>query len=546
MSEKKHIDRLFQEKFKDFEAMPPADAWNNIEARLEDKKKRRIIPFWWKLSGVAAVFILGFFISQVIYNQDGNTTENAIVNQNNTDKNNASDSQTVKKGYPKNTHGMQAENPVVDASVNSKSNATDSHNKNNVNPSAVAASDKNEGSNAASTSMENKGSNIWDRNKSNNKAYFHSKSVVAEGKSAHNGSFKNKSTQKKNKTLQLLSSDAKQQNQLAQNTKGSTQQSDGNGIVQTDAKEKNNNEIQAQPDKAPINLDDLKGNVNSKIATKEIDKKRNDSVTANSIATNELEKLLNEKESKSKQESKMNRWQLTSNVAPVFLGSISGGSPIDSTLSRNSKSYNTNVGFGIGVSYALNRKLSIRTGLNKVNMSYDTQDITFFTGIQAKTLTNVNPAASSAMIHVESNVPSTSTVPSEGGLLPFENSLMHKSSGFLRQEMGYLEMPVEMTYNVLDKKFGVKIIGGFSTLFLQNNNILIISENRDTVLGKANNLNDVHFSTNFGLGVKYSFFRAFEFNVEPTVKYQLNTYSSNSGNFKPYLFGIYSGVSYKF
>ena len=63
---------------------------------------------------------------------------------------------------------------------------------------------------------------------------------------------------------------------------------------------------------------------------------------------------------------------------------------------------------------------------------------------------------------------------------------------------------------------------------------------------EADNLNNIHFSTNLGIGLKYGFMKSFEFNVEPTFKYLLNTFSSDDGNFKPYVFGIYSGVSYKF
>jgi hypothetical protein len=131
-------------------------------------------------------------------------------------------------------------------------------------------------------------------------------------------------------------------------------------------------------------------------------------------------------------------------------------------------------------------------------------------------------------------------------MLPFESSFTNKNSGYLRQEMGYLEMPLEMTYNLLNKKFGIKIIGGFSTLFLQDNNITIVSSDRETLLGEANNLNDIHFSSNLGLGIKYSFLKSFEFNIEPILKYQLNTFNTNAGNFKPYFFGVYSGVSYNF
>lgn len=59
MKENKNIERLFQEKFKDFEVMPPTEAWNNIAERLnKKKKKRRIIPFWFKSTGIAASFLL--------------------------------------------------------------------------------------------------------------------------------------------------------------------------------------------------------------------------------------------------------------------------------------------------------------------------------------------------------------------------------------------------------------------------------------------------------------------------------------------------------
>ena len=126
------------------------------------------------------------------------------------------------------------------------------------------------------------------------------------------------------------------------------------------------------------------------------------------------------------------------------------------------------------------------------------------------------------------------------------NDLINKNKGYLNQKLGYYEVPLELTYSLINKRFGVKIIGGISTFFLDENSITAVSDTFSTDLGKANNLNDVHFSTNLGFGLKYGFMKSFEFSVEPTIKYQLNTFSSNSGNFKPYVYGIYSGISYKF
>ncbi len=534
MSERKNIDRLFQEKFKEFEVKPSDEVWGAIEAKLNEKKKRRVIPFWWKLSGVAAVFLIGFLVSKSIY-YDGNKPEKTVANEADSIPNKAPSTKKLFQKELKDTPGMPEKNAVADQTKVELSN-----------PESDAELNNNNGLKSSNNSVVASSNERKSATGSKEKNIYSPKSSVAERKNLHSRSLKNKSITN-NDSSEILESE-KGQRQLVQNTTNNSTSEGEKQLVLTDPKAKYNTETldKTNVDLKNINLDDLKATGNSKVAIQEVGVKANDTASKNSVANNELEELLNEKESKMKKESKRNRWQLNSTVAPIFLGSVSNGSPIDSTLSRNSKSFNTNVGFGIGVSYAVNKKLSVRTGLNKVNMSYDTNDIFFYTGIQAKTLANVRARTSTAMIHVESTVTSTVNVTSETALLPFETAIVQKSTGYLRQEMGYLELPVEMTYNLLDKKFGVKIIGGFSTLFLQDNSITIVSQNRDTLLGDAKNLNDVHFSTNLGFGMRYSFLKSFEFNVEPTVKYQLNTFNANAGNFKPYFFGIYSGISYKF
>ena len=549
MSERKNIDRLFQEKFKDFEVTPSEEIWGNIEAKLDQKKKRRVIPFWWKLSGVAAVFLLGFLISKSIYNPKIRT-ENSVVNETNSNKTERPNTKDVNKNNGKIKADPSFSEPAKQSAIVNDNNSGNTNTK---------AANKKELKNNSSVSdaVANTDDKVKNNTASENKTkktIYSPKSAVADRKPSNYRSLKNKSNSEKNKTSISESVFEKSQNQVAQKTNSnqSKVEKDPSLVLKLDEQtsqgklttidQKNKTTIENKN----INLDDLKGDGISKIATKEIEKKVNDTASNKSVANNELEELLNEKESKLKQESEKNRWQLTSNVAPIFLGSISNGSPIDSTLSKNSKSYNTNVGFGLGVSYVVNKKLTVRTGLNKVNISYNTNDIVFFTGLQAKMLASVSPTASSLMIHVETPSNRALNTASETGLLPFENTLIHENNGYLKQEIGYLEMPVEMTYSLFDKKFGIKIIGGFSTLFLQDNSISIVSEDRDVLLGKANNLNDIHFSTNLGLGVKYGFMKSFEFNLEPTVKYQMNTFSSNAGNFKPYIFGIYSGISYRF
>ena len=531
MSERKNIDRLFQEKFKDFEVSPTEDLWGNIEERLKDKKRKRLIPFWWKLSGLVAVLLIGILLTKMAFNNEIVPT-NSVVNEENSNQGNGktnNDADTeLKKG--------------VTNEVNKTSEAFTNKEESNVNSLKL--------DNTAGTVVPNSRSK---NQKSNGKIKSSpivndSKSAVAQGKSVKNQSSKNKSRSENNTTSVTESAFVKNQTPIAVSQENSNQNISESPIVQTENNTNKPKEINVIVAPKEINLDGLKGINTTNIAVKEIENKVEDTATNKSIADNPLEKLLEEKEKKSKQESKQNRWQLTSNVAPLFLGSFSGGSPIDSALVNNSKTYNTRVGFGLGINYAVNSKLKIRTGFNKLNMSYNTNDVFYYASMQTRYLDGLSPSGAGYTLQVESAVPNPSStlLISENDLLAFEQAIVQKNEGYINQEIGYLEMPLEMSYAIIEKRFGLKIISGFSTLFLQDNSISIVSNNRTTVLGRANNLNPIHFSTNIGLGIKYAFMKSFEFNVEPTFKYQLNTFRSNDGNFKPYVFGIYSGISYKF
>ena len=51
----------------------------NIEAKLTEKKKRRVIPFWWKLSGVAAILLFGI-LGYTYFKQPENNSKTNLVN----------------------------------------------------------------------------------------------------------------------------------------------------------------------------------------------------------------------------------------------------------------------------------------------------------------------------------------------------------------------------------------------------------------------------------------------------------------------------------
>ena len=196
--------------------------------------------------------------------------------------------------------------------------------------------------------------------------------------------------------------------------------------------------------------------------------------------------------------------------------------------------------FGVGLEYEVSKKWSLRTGVNTLSLNYNTNDVVFFQDVNAKLMQNVTPSQSGLMLSIQSKNATTSNS------INLSGTIVDKFDGQINQRMGFIEVPLEMSYKLLDKKFGINVIGGMSTLFLNENRISLESNGSVLNIGQANNLNDIHFSSNVGLGFKYTFWKSFQANFQPMFKYQINTFSNDSGNFKPYFVGLYSGVSFSF
>ncbi|UWX55043.1 hypothetical protein NYZ99_20515 [Maribacter litopenaei] len=96
---KKHLDELFQEKFKGFEETPDDKVWLAIKASLDRKKKKRVLPLWWQLAGVAAVFLIGLLLFNPFVNNTDSPDSNSVTDteQINNDNQSLEDSLNTKK-----------------------------------------------------------------------------------------------------------------------------------------------------------------------------------------------------------------------------------------------------------------------------------------------------------------------------------------------------------------------------------------------------------------------------------------------------------------
>ncbi|WP_418602353.1 hypothetical protein [Hwangdonia sp.] len=512
MSDKKHIDRLFQERFKDFEATPSDAVWANIETELyKKKKKRRLIPIWWRYAGVAALLLLLLTVGGLFFN-DSNTTEptrvvdtkEAVLNDSNKkDNNTLIDSDKKEPKIIDEKEAVATSNTEKESTEKVSDSKTDEALK-NMTPS-------NETSVAENTFSKHKNEGTQKSQQPSNKKSSVSDAIV---KSDNTTAVAQNSTEKSNATIQ---------------NKNESPQIDidkANGIINNSTK--NNTAI------ADVKPDD--------ISTDSIAK--TEAIADNNIKENTLtieEVLDKNKDIIEEEDEKLNRWSIAPNAAPVYFSSLGEGSSIDPQFNNNSKSGELNMSYGIKASYAVNKKLSIRTGINRVNLGYNTNNVVVFQSLSSSSSllqnVNTNTGTADAVSIISSENVNTSKSP---------EAFAKTSNTSINQDMGYIEVPLEIQYALTNKKLGVNLIGGFSSFFLNKNEIFSEIAGSRTLLGEASNINNVSYSANFGVGLNYKVSQKIDLNFEPMFKYQINTFNNTSGNFKPYFIGVYTGFAIKF
>jgi len=512
MNEEKNIDRLFQEKFKNFEVAPNDAVWDRISESLpKKKKKRRVIALWWQVGGVAAVIALLLTVGTSLFNSsDDNEVVPTIVDTEKTEGNSKKDTE------------LKSSNGDNNSLNNNKQdiNVADSNEKELSNPNGNEKSSTEQDSRKELTSSKtNKSNAVADSNENKTKATSNShKSLIELNNDDNNSTVTSNNENSENKLEDEIINDSEMksvvENAVSNKNYAVTDNTSSNGTENASNTEKNTS-IKEDNEKESI-LDAIADNSNS-------------------------EENIDEKE----KEDEQNRWSIAPNVAPVYYSSLGQGSSIDQQFNNNSKSGNVNMSYGITGSYAVTSKLKVRAGINRVNLSQSTSNVFALSGsefasrnAEVSIMGNINPRDGFENISLMStNMFDRSTTPE------IFNS---RSSGNIDQRFGFIEVPLELEYRLLDKKFGINVIGGFSTFFLNQNEVYADIDGASTLIGEANNMNSTSFSANFGLGLDYSLSKQWNFNLEPQFKYQINTFSNTSGNYRPFFIGLYTGLSYKF
>lgn len=512
MKDKKKIDDLFREQLGNYQSSPQPEAWDNIRAALDKKKRRRVVPIWWRAAGVAALLALLLTVGNAIFNNEGGP-ESPLTVENKPEVIDKTDlpGQEADTEY-NDEREVQVAVETVGEQVQGNKGESGLEQPLNVPEPSVADKDKIVNSAVAGqTTLPKNGQPDEKRGKVTNTIRTPVEREVMAVNLPENKS-RGLETQKDKKVDQrpVLMDPARGEKELVKQ--------------QTEVAIKD-----VEPEK--------------KITKPEEDNKAEEgkpSIFEAIAKQEEAEKVEIEK-------SKLpNRWELTPSVGPVYYSSLGNGSSIDPSFADNRQTGDVNLSYGAQLSYAISEKFSIRTGVHNVNLSYSTGGLELGTGPVSAALRTVDYGNRST-VTTAVDVGTLSSNSSESGG-PF-GGLVPKSAGadaFINQSIRYFEVPLELKYTFVDSRFGLHVIGGLSSLFLADSEIAVEAGDFSTVLGEANNLNSLSFTTNIGLGFDYKLGKRLKFNIEPMFKYQVNPYSDASVDFNPFYLGVYSGLSFRF
>jgi hypothetical protein len=491
MKNEKEIGKVLREKLSDLEQVPSDKVWSAIQKDLQKRKNKRIvfIPFWVKTAGIFSIALLFFIFTNPyfsFYNTEKESNSISIgVGTLNASKD--FDIEKENKSNNKNGDNVKIANPSLD--INSiYTNKRDNKKRDNIDLQVKTTEKSN------STTVVNK-------------------NLIKAIQSKRNFSDKNNSK----KTASTNSKEKKVKYPNANATKkrhSNTSESTKTAVVQSGSKqEKLNSKNAATKLEFPKQLDD-----------KIVEAPKKDTLRSKEKKEKRKEIILYPENKKDSTKAIANKFDLYAFVAPNVYSYLSNSSPIDPRLNNNTTTSEIKFSYGLYLSYEITNNWSIRLGVEKTNLNYQTKDAI----INTSNYQNINyiNSISNASIYSQSNNSSTMTIV---------------------QELEYTDIPLEVKYKFIHNKIGVGVIAGLSYLSLTKNNVSVKPQNAGVIMvGEIKDLSNKSFSVNFGLGFDYQLSEKLKLNIEPIVKYHLIDYLNASQNYKPYSIGIQTGLQYSF
>ncbi|MEI6677004.1 MAG: outer membrane beta-barrel protein [Mariniphaga sp.] len=249
------------------------------------------------------------------------------------------------------------------------------------------------------------------------------------------------------------------------------------------------------------------------------------------------------------------KWILKAELSPVFNSQIQNNASKTGDQSGSSQGYtsqwttaeNTFAG-GVVAGYKIGKRLIIKSGVAYNNIRQTTRN-TDFTGVNSM---SDQPGNSTIAFTPSGQVRITKTAESLNDAIlksnsQFNSTANYSDAGVLKQNIEFIEIPLQATYQLINRKVEIGLTGGFSTNILIGNNALLFDYGNLTGSGETSNLRKVVYSGAVGLEVGYAINDRITLTVEPRLKHYINSLNtSKTVDFKPFQMGIATGLIYSF
>jgi len=257
------------------------------------------------------------------------------------------------------------------------------------------------------------------------------------------------------------------------------------------------------------------------------------------------------------------RWMVGAQVSPAYnVSNSSHSAQYASNMLAAESTHSVDLGAGLTVEYKPGKRWSVQSGVYYSGMAQSSgisgsqnSKTSFAPGLAAdyvNTSVNVDAISNKLSMNSTAGVIELKGVPSQiilGSKLE-SNSItpaVFASDVQFTQNFEYIEIPLCLRYTLIDSRFGVDMVGGFSSNVLVGNETYMQAASGKSLVGSTKDMEPINYSGTMGVGLKYSLSKRLFLNVEPRVKYYLNSLNSNSAvDYKPYTIGVYTGLSYQF
>ncbi|OUL62221.1 hypothetical protein [Flavobacterium sp. AJR] len=579
---KKKIEDIFS-SIENFSSVPPPELWAKIEEELDKPKKKKVVAIWWSL---AASLLIGLAITSGLY---FNSNENDILLK---DNNVVIDSQESNSKSNPTTPSTINTTPLnnkatitVAESDNSVANETSNNNQESTKTvtSSINKKDKpslqltNETISIAESSSKNKAKTSSPKVNGNE-----INSIFNEAKNEEIVLNNNIQSSSKNDTN---TTSAKQNNTEVNNTiyKNKTEaivlnnniQSSSKNDTSTSSTKQNNTEVGTTINKNKTEAIALNNNIQSlsKNDTNTSSAKQNNTEVDNTINKNkteaivlnnssekslvsyndslnkvqialelqQLENRLNNKEDnegvKTEKEILKEKWSVG-----LYAGLVNSENYGNKKALGNDIESKQNTGYGVKTNYKLNKKWAVSSGLKINELGQSVANVSYYNkqqNVLSAGIINDFFISNPSVEYISTN--RNYVFSSDNSSQKIQSSNAGNQTGNLDQQLQYLEMPLEVSYSVLNTgKADIRLnTGGFIGKLISNEVFL-----DGNSIGGNLDVNNFVYGSKFSSTLQYEVFKKTHFFVEPGVNYYINPLKTQS--FNQFQWGLNFGVNFGF